>query len=477
MNLDGTRKHLISFIAGILTALLLLSAFKGEKPGFGQKLALVKERGTLRIVTDHNSFSCFLYRGRRMGFNYEIAERLAGEMGLKPEITAVSDPENMYRMLEEGRADIIAKGIHTKDYKPVDFMLTSPVRSAGYTIYCKKDGLIPEKFSDLAGRKVFVKKYSEEYSLLQYEAKSKKIPFEVGFIPAKLDFERTMELLSASDTVNLLVAEKDMAELEIPFFDNVIPAFNIRKKTSLGWAVPAGAHALKNRLDMFFKCEMPSDGVEIRFLYRKYFKAPKNHARYRRYSLLSKYAGRVSKYDGLIKELSSEYGFDWKTVAAQIFVESGFRQYAKSGKGALGLMQLMPATGKMMGGKNLSDPRENITAGIKYMRYLSELELTRKAVEKDRMNFVLAAYNCGPGHLAVAVKLAEEAGLDPGLWRSLKITLPLLSVREFYRKTRYGYCDGESVVEYVEDINSYASTYSSMIKLSRKGLNDVLMGE
>lgn len=79
-------------------------------------------------------------------------------------------------------------------------------------------------------------------------------------------------------------------------------------------------------------------------------------------------------------------------VAAVVHTESKFNPTARSQAGAIGLMQLVPRTGRWMGARNLTDPVQNITAGAKYLKYLSD------QFNGDQQKTV-AAYNAGPGNV------------------------------------------------------------------------------
>jgi soluble lytic murein transglycosylase-like protein len=91
-------------------------------------------------------------------------------------------------------------------------------------------------------------------------------------------------------------------------------------------------------------------------------------------------------FSDLIETLSATHGVDPRLVRAVIQVESGYEPLARSRKGALGLMQVMPATGRQYGARNLYDPRTNLDAGIRHLKSL---------LAKFELSIALAAYNAG----------------------------------------------------------------------------------
>jgi hypothetical protein len=102
-------------------------------------------------------------------------------------------------------------------------------------------------------------------------------------------------------------------------------------------------------------------------------------------------AGRIwryaGQYDALILEAATGAGLDSALIRAVIAVESGFNRFAKSHRGAMGLMQLMPETCRRYGVANPYDARQNVRAGAKHLRDLLD--------EFNDLNLSLAAYNAG----------------------------------------------------------------------------------
>ncbi len=94
------------------------------------------------------------------------------------------------------------------------------------------------------------------------------------------------------------------------------------------------------------------------------------------------------KYDGMIKEIAKEYDLEPALIHSIILIESDYDPRAVSNKGAMGLMQLMPATAERYGVRNPFDPRENIMGGAKYLKDMCKLYY-------NSTDHVLAAYNAG----------------------------------------------------------------------------------
>jgi membrane-bound lytic murein transglycosylase F len=154
--------------------------------------------------------------------------------------------------------------------------------------------------------------------------------------------------------------------------------------------------------------------------------------------------------------------------------ESRFSPTAESGRGAYGLMQLMPETSEEIARDlsidDLSHPNNNIRGGVYYMRQL--YDLFEGAAEADRIKLTLAAYNAGIGRIYDAQDLAAYLREDPLTWKSIRDMLPLLSRR--YDSLHRSVWDGEKpkagyfgnsgeTVKYVESVMGHYDDYRLML--------------
>ena len=111
-------------------------------------------------------------------------------------------------------------------------------------------------------------------------------------------------------------------------------------------------------------------------------------------------------------------------------------------------------TAKEMGVTNRLDPLQSIEGGAKYFRKMHDM-LSSDITEPDRTWLALAAYNIGFFHLQDARKITQDQGANPNLWSDIRERLPLLTKRQYYKKTRYGYARGHEAVSYVNNIRNF----------------------
>jgi soluble lytic murein transglycosylase-like protein len=146
-------------------------------------------------------------------------------------------------------------------------------------------------------------------------------------------------------------------------------------------------------------------------------------------------------------------------IEAQVHAESGGNPIARSSTGAMGLMQLEPATWQEMGGGDPDDPETNLRNGVLYLRGLYARQ-PEGIILTDRMEWALAAYNCGPSFVSSALHRAQRDA--PGLWGEWSKDKRYLFHHECYvfDQTRGRiYADYRRVWAYVDEILNYFSEH------------------
>ena len=164
-------------------------------------------------------------------------------------------------------------------------------------------------------------------------------------------------------------------------------------------------------------------------------------------------------FESEFRKLAGEFGLDWRLIAAQASVESGFNPEAVSWVGARGILQVMPATAEELGIRQLHRVENGLSAGMRYLNWLMK-RFEPTLPYRQRLRFALAAYNIGLGHVRDARKLAIQLNLDPNRWFG-NVEQAILKLREprYYQKARYGYCRGGEVVAYVSKIQTLYDVY------------------
>jgi membrane-bound lytic murein transglycosylase F len=171
-----------------------------------------------------------------------------------------------------------------------------------------------------------------------------------------------------------------------------------------------------------------------------------------------------------LRKFSGLYDVDYRLVLAVAEQESRFDMAALSPRGAMGLLQIMPSTGRELLSElslsDLSHPAQHLRAGIYYLAKLSNL--FSSASPEERTELMLAAYNCGPSRIYDAQDLAAYLGEDPDDWSSIRHILPLLSRRyaslhaHVWAEGRppHGYFSGwKETVDYVDRVMSSYEGY------------------
>lgn len=171
---------------------------------------------------------------------------------------------------------------------------------------------------------------------------------------------------------------------------------------------------------------------------------------------------RFPKYRKHFQKAAKKQNLPWKLLASQAYQESHWNRRAKSPTGVRGLMMLTRRTAASLGIRNRIDPVNSINGGAKYLARMQK-RIPKAVLKRDRAFFALAAYNVGLGHVQDARILARRKKKNPNKWRDMKLVLPLLSQKKYYKSLRYGYARGHEPVKYVQRIRAYHSLLDQRI--------------
>ncbi|MCB0795136.1 MAG: transglycosylase SLT domain-containing protein, partial [Flavobacteriales bacterium] len=173
----------------------------------------------------------------------------------------------------------------------------------------------------------------------------------------------------------------------------------------------------------------------------------------------------ISPFDSTFRKHAAMMSFDWRLLAAVAFGESGFDPTAVSHKGAFGLMQMMPGTAGRLGLDSLDLIDQQVKGAAMYLAILDSMWMRRIPDQEERLNFVLASYNAGPGHVLDAVRLAPGLGLDPGRWEEhVERAMLLLALPEFYLlpEVELGPARGSDTFLYVRQVRHVFRYYLTL---------------
>ncbi|MCB1148409.1 MAG: transglycosylase SLT domain-containing protein, partial [Leptospiraceae bacterium] len=232
----------------------------------------------------------------------------------------------------------------------------------------------------------------------------------------------------------------------------------------VAWLVRPEATELRLRLNEWI-LKIKENGV-LDALYARYFKQSRIAGERMRSGFHSLTGKSISAYDDLLKKASKDAGFDWRLLAAVAYQESRFNPRAKSWAGATGLMQVMPYTASGYGYRNLYDPVENVRISGLYFQSVEKHLAKYELDESEKIHFMLASYNAGPGHVEDAMRLAEKYGKNPKIWfNNVDEFILNLANPVYYNDpiVKYGYCRGEEPYLYVKQIMERFEHYKRFI--------------
>lgn len=264
--------------------------------------------------------------------------------------------------------------------------------------------------------------------------------------------EEAIEMVNEGFIQYLIVDSHNFA-LQRRFFPELRISFELAQKKPLKWMLKKSAdNSLIDETHDYFQT-IKEDGRLDQWIHRYLSHVEKfNYSDIQTFEKMLK--KRLPKYQTIFMQEAEENNMDWRLLAAIGYQESLWNPKAKSPTGVRGLMMLTKVTAKQMGIKNRLDPFQSIKGGAKYIARVMR-KIPERIEQPDRTWLALASYNVGYGHVEDARKITQIRGADADKWVDVKKSLPLLSRKKWYKKTKYGYARGAEPVKYVENIRKY----------------------
>ncbi len=396
------------------------------KPFTGDLDELVKRR-VVRIGVTYNRTFYFVDKGVQRGIAYEYGQLVQARLnkrfkaGTSNRIHVIFLPlprEMLPAALVDGKVDLVAAQVPvTPELKKyVDF--SDPTRTNVNQILVTGPGAPAiASIEDLPGREVFARKLGGYHqSLLALNEKFKaqgKAPMTIRESPPQLEDDDLLEMVNAG-LIPAMVVDDYLAVFWKKVLPNLIVHDSIALRTggSLAVAIRKDNPKLLAALNTF----MGNYGLGTAFGDRVN----------RQYLVNTKYAKGATSEEArkkfqavvdLFRKYSDRYQMDYLLMAAQGYQESELNQNARSPVGAIGIMQIMPATGRLLKVGDIRKLEPNIHAGVKYMRDVRNTYFEKEPMDDlNKALFTFASYNAGPGRIRGLRREAKKRGLNPNVW-------------------------------------------------------------
>jgi membrane-bound lytic murein transglycosylase MltF len=419
------------------------------------------KRRAIRVLTVYSKTGYFVDRGTQRGLTYEAFQLFEEALNKKlnnkhVRVNVVLVPvanDDLIPALLEGRGDVVAAGKLITEWRREQVDFTNPTKSHVSSIIVTGPGAPPiTTVQDLGGKEVYLHQADvsrqgvEQFNAIL--AKAGKPPVKIRPAPEVLAEEDILEMVNAG-IVQATVVHDFLAE----FWQQVLPNLVVNKGAAVRTEGQIAMMVRKNSPQLLaelnaFIARYPEGSRERNLLMQKYLKSTK-YAR----QVTSK--SEVAKFQQVVKFLrkyGDQYSLDYVLMGAQAYQESGLDQDRKSAVGAIGVMQVMPATGKDMKVGDITQLEPNVHAGVKYVRFMMDQFYAKEPMDAlNRGLFTFASYNAGPGRMKQMRELAAKRGLNPNLWFN---NVELIVAEKIGRET----------VQYVSNIYKYYLAYKMILE-------------
>lgn len=471
------------YLLVFFTLLFACQPNKTEAPGKGFPIEpqvtrdweQIAEDGVLKVITMYSSTSYFIYRGRPMGFEYELLSRLADDWDLELDIIIARTLDEVFGLLNRGEADMVAYGLTVTRERKQYVSFTVPYLTTHQVLVQRKPDnwrqmklheieqqLIADPLQ-LIGDTVSVRKNSSYHHRLMNLSQEMGDDIVLDTVPPELSTDEIIRKV-ANGELKYTVADYNIAAMSQSYHPNLHIDLALSLSQRIAWAVRKNSPELQEKLNEWIKNIRKT--IDYHVIYNRYFKSKKSYARRLKSEFFSGNTGQISPYDSLVKRYNdSILEWDWRILVSQMYQESHFDPQAQSWVGARGLMQLMPGTARDLGVTRITDPEQNIRAGVRYIKQLWEMWPDIPDTTQ-RIKVVLASYNCGVFHVKDAQKLAVKYDKQATQWDDgLDEFILKLASPNYYNDevVKYGYTRGSEPYRYVSEIMERYKHYKQFI--------------
>ena len=421
----------------------------------------MKKRRIIRALVPYSKTFYYVEKGRQRGISYEVFQALETDLNKKLKSKTIKlrviflpvGRDEIISRLVDGWGDVIFADLTVtpERRKLVDF--SEPMYSGIKEIVVTgPSGPEIGSLDDLSGKEVFIRKSTSYYEHLQELnqkfAAAGRAPVKIREAPEELEAEDILEMVN-SGLIGATVVDRYKAVMwarvfknldlhnDMPVHDGTDNAFMIRK----------GSPQLEAVLDDFVK--RYGQGTTFgNSIVNRYVKDPK----FVKNALGDDERKRFGATIDLFRKYGGQYDIDYLLMMAQGFQESGLDQGAKSQVGAVGVMQIMPATGKDLKVGDISQLEPNVHGGVKYIRFMiDQFYKDEPMTQLNKGLFAFASYNAGPGRVAQLRREAAKRGLDPNRWFN---NVELVAADKI----------GSETVNYVSNIYKYYTAYKLLVQ-------------
>ena len=448
MTLRGARRYLRPATGRVAIA-VAATALLGSCAHAPSALQQIRARGELRVVTLNLPTCYYLGAQGPEGLEYDLASRFAAQLGVRLKIYAVPNEAGVRSELASGHADIAAAQLtETPDWWRVG-SAAAPYAQIPQLVVYRRDETQPRDTLQLESARLAVRAGSPQEELL---ARMKQILAPhltwVETAPSSADPLEDVD----SGQARYAIVDARTYSYAHHLYPDIRVGFTLPEKRPVQWIVRRGQTDLLDAVNRFFQVEETS--ADLAHLLQK-DSGDASSFQYEELRLFQvSLTQRLPHYRAWFEQAASQYGLDWRLLAAIGFQESRWDPQASSPNGAMGVMMLTSNTAQAMDIKNRTDPRQSIFAGARYLAQVRSMVPTH-IPEPDRTWFTLAAYNVGFGHMEDARIIAQTLGKNPDSWADVSKELPKLAQPRWFTRVKCGYAQGWQPVEYVEHVRQF----------------------